>query len=548
MDLRSLINKIAEAEAPLPGTGQKGPTVAAAAGQDPSNPLNKASGQAAQPAAEWKPTPEQEKWLGGANKQDPYIMKRMPGEKPPVSYFKDPADQALAKQMGFPEAAPAQQGAQPAKASSTQEKIEKLNQLVDKLVALRNKTTTSGQPAQSAPTQSTAQTGQATQPASSFEFKTKDGTLKLDAEGKKLNESIAKSLVESFGYTFNEAELSAKQLGVGVGAGLAKAGLAKAGASTAARIVPGAGTALSAMDAYNRWKEGDLSGAVIAALAGIGWLVPGPMGWVLGGGLDAANIARDMSKEPPAAQAAQPEQKKEGDPKIVALQKYLVSQGATNRDGTPLKIDGLLGPNTRAAMDSAGIVMESVVNEFNPMQAGKAALNVGKNFVSGLKGGGLVQQAGKAGQFGKAAKGARTALKVGKTIGKHPYAATAGAAGLAGYGLGSSGDSTTTTAATSAAKPAAQAAATTQQTGQSTQPEKAWSDEEKELNRQIKDLAQELELASGNNPEVKKALSTIGQKMSGINSTNSSQAAQPEAPATIGSTLSDFSSKIGTYK
>ena len=56
---------------------------------------------------EWAPTPEQEKWLGGANRQDPYIMNRMPGVKPPVSYFKDPADQALAKQMKFPTAAAA---------------------------------------------------------------------------------------------------------------------------------------------------------------------------------------------------------------------------------------------------------------------------------------------------------------------------------------------------------------------------------------------------------------------------------------------------------
>jgi hypothetical protein len=54
---------------------------------------------------EWTPTPEQEKWLGGANRQDPYIMNRMPGAKPPVSYFKDPADQTLAKQMKFPAAA-----------------------------------------------------------------------------------------------------------------------------------------------------------------------------------------------------------------------------------------------------------------------------------------------------------------------------------------------------------------------------------------------------------------------------------------------------------
>jgi hypothetical protein len=50
---------------------------------------------------EFKFSPEQEKWLGGANRQDPIILSRMPGPKPPVTYFKDPADQAKAKEMNF---------------------------------------------------------------------------------------------------------------------------------------------------------------------------------------------------------------------------------------------------------------------------------------------------------------------------------------------------------------------------------------------------------------------------------------------------------------
>ena len=48
---------------------------------------------------EWTPTPEQEKWLGNADRKDPYILARMPGEKPPLSYFKDPDDQAKAKEL-----------------------------------------------------------------------------------------------------------------------------------------------------------------------------------------------------------------------------------------------------------------------------------------------------------------------------------------------------------------------------------------------------------------------------------------------------------------
>ena len=470
-------------------------------------------------------TAADQQWLtasgGVPDINDEFILNRAPN--------KGQADPTKAKAQG--------QGAEPAK-TGVQQKIEKLNQLVDKLTALRQ--------AQSVPATQPAPTaqptsGQAAQPASSYEFKTKTGSLKLDPEGKALKEStIAKDLVESFGYEFNEADLSMKQLGTGVGSGLAKAGLAKAGAKSAAKLVPGAGSALSAMDAYNRWKEGDRSGAVISALAGIGWLVPGPMGWVLGGGLDAANIARDMSKDEHEQQAAEPVKKKSSDPKIVALQKYLASQGATNQDGTPLTVDGILGPNTRAAMDDAGIMLESIVNELNPMQAGKAALNIGKNVVSGLKGGGLVQQMGKAGQFGKAAPGARTALKVGKAIGKHPYAATAGAAGLAGYSLGGAGGSAP--AAQVAAKPAAQVAAKPAAAAQAAQPA-AWTDEQKELNRQIKDLSQELQVSAGNDPAVQQALSAIGKKMAGINQ-DSGQGTEPAKPKAPSTSSADFYNRM----
>jgi peptidoglycan hydrolase-like protein with peptidoglycan-binding domain len=79
-----------------------------AAAVDKANPPAPAAPAPAAPAAPaaWTPTPEQTKWLGSANPQDPIIMSRMPGAKPPVTYFKDPADQAKAKQLGFP-AAPA---------------------------------------------------------------------------------------------------------------------------------------------------------------------------------------------------------------------------------------------------------------------------------------------------------------------------------------------------------------------------------------------------------------------------------------------------------
>jgi hypothetical protein len=53
-------------------------------------------------ASEFVFSPEQEKWLGkNANRQDPYILARMPGAKPPIEYFVDPEDQAIAKKLNF---------------------------------------------------------------------------------------------------------------------------------------------------------------------------------------------------------------------------------------------------------------------------------------------------------------------------------------------------------------------------------------------------------------------------------------------------------------
>lgn len=582
MDLRSLINKldtINEAEAPVAGAGQKGPTVAAAQGKDPSNPLNKsATAQAAQPEQTPNPyannpaqaaiydrlSPEDKAWAtqggGRPDLTDQFILNRMPNK---------------GKQSE-------PQAAQPEKAAgNVAEKIAKLNQLVDKLVALKQAAPAAGTTGQSTQPEKTADAPAkvTANPDNTFTFQKKDGTvLKVSADGKPLSEStLAKNLVESFGYTTNEAEMSMKQLGGGLASGAAKAGLSKAGATTAAKFVPGAGSALSAVDAYNRWKEGDHSGAVISALAGIGWLVPGPLGWVLGGGLDATNIVRDMNKDSDKPAAA-PVTKKEGDPKVVALQKYLLSQGATNKDGTPLTVDGLMGPNTRAAMDAAELTesqrikllqmqLESIgdeqLDEFNPITAGKAAMNVGKNFVSGLKGGGLVQQMGKAGQFGKAATGARTALKTGKAIGKHPFAATAGAsgaaAGLAGYGLGANGNTANPSAAAASVKQTAKVSAAP--TKQAAQPDAAQAAERTDIDQQIKAILQDLAISAPNDPAVAAAIADMQKKL-GITPNATAQGAQPASTAPTKAAAnapaaelakrlpaaSDWLDKIGTYK
>jgi hypothetical protein len=75
------------------------------AGQSASPSETPAASAAAAAPAGWTPTAEQAKWLGGADQQDPYILNRMPGVKPPITHFKKPEDQALAKRLGFPSAA-----------------------------------------------------------------------------------------------------------------------------------------------------------------------------------------------------------------------------------------------------------------------------------------------------------------------------------------------------------------------------------------------------------------------------------------------------------
>jgi hypothetical protein len=106
------------------------------------------------------------------------------------------------------------------------------------------------------------------------------------------NSDIKKSLQIINENTADIATSLATNIGAPIAAGAATGQLAR---RIGSRLIPGVGTALSWKDAWDRWKDGDRTGAVIAALAGAAFMVPGA-GALAGLGLDAANIGRDIKK------------------------------------------------------------------------------------------------------------------------------------------------------------------------------------------------------------------------------------------------------------
>ncbi len=108
------VNTQAEPErrfaAPLPGSGFRAPAGASIPTRDfdtggsapDSDFVSRTTPRTPQ---EFRFTQEQEAWLGGANRQDPYIINRMlkkvGGPQPPASYFKSDEDRGIAKNLGF---------------------------------------------------------------------------------------------------------------------------------------------------------------------------------------------------------------------------------------------------------------------------------------------------------------------------------------------------------------------------------------------------------------------------------------------------------------
>jgi hypothetical protein len=312
-----------------------------------------------QEATAFQFSPEQEKWLGGANRQDPYILNRMPGAKPPVTYFTDPADQELAKRMGFPATAtpapattpapvtqvPPEQSGQPAVDNAELlAKLKRLEELVDKYNNLKNKSNES-------------------------------------------NINISESLIESFGYTINEegAWDTVKRVGGKLFSKVAfpvAAGMAIWDGWTQIQALP------PSMSEEEKTKETRKIISKLVAEFGtfyVGAIIGGAIGGVIGGvgaipGFIAGGIASSLflgddvnkivdkiidylhkdnkppsspsvtTQEPPANQEPAKQQSVNGDSDIIELQTALQKSGATNQDGTPLTIDGIMGPNTVRAI------------------------------------------------------------------------------------------------------------------------------------------------------------------------------------------------------
>jgi hypothetical protein len=163
-------------------------------------------------------------------------------------------------------------------------------------------------------------------------------------------ESISRRLVESFGYSIYEADT------LGAAAKTAAAGYAggKVASKMLGKAIPGVGLAFGAKDAYDRAQQGDYVGAGIAGASGLASLVPG-VGTAAALGLDAANIGRDMAsgayddQEAPAGkpspQTGAGSSTGKANPEVLKIQKELVAKGY------PLKLDGVMGPKTQAAIE-----------------------------------------------------------------------------------------------------------------------------------------------------------------------------------------------------
>jgi len=495
MDYRSLVNKLEAIE--------RGDVFEAAIANPYKDPAQAAKFDAMSDA--------DQEWLtrggGVPDITDQFILARAPNKGQP-----DPA-KAAAKQ---------QTQANATSDAFIKEKLAKLAELVAKLQAGGQAAKPATMPAQATSVEQAKALGAANP-------QVKEGT-------------ISKELVESFGYeTTNEGPVATAAL--------------KGAGKLGARIVPGAGLALGAYDAYNRAKQGDWTGAAIDAAGGVAGLIPG-VGTAAQLGLMGVQAGRDKARtgsffpdddeiktaaagQPPAStQAAKPAAGV--DPKVKALQDKLIAAGAQ------IKADGIMGPATQAAMKQFPQVKESVAESMASLRDRLAMLEAEQQADEGIASS-LAKfgtQAVKGAKFGFAnpsaaknltqatmslgTKGGRLAGRGAAAIAKNPGKAALGAAALgtaAGYGL---------TPAVAGSSQAAKPAKT--QGGKATPATPAAPQLDPELVKQIQ--ATMAELADIETPEVIAALTNAQAAIEGKPVT----AAAPQAakPAAVPAPQSNF--------
>jgi len=125
-----------------------------------------------------------------------------------------------------------------------------------------------------------------------------------DAQAKKIGPYYSDTLAKTMPYS--QAAQTATKSAVGSAGKVAATAAEKSAAKVAGkgllkgavgRALPGVGAVLSAQDAYDRYQKGDYAGAGIAGAAGLASLAPG-IGWAVGLGLNAVNLALDAANDP----------------------------------------------------------------------------------------------------------------------------------------------------------------------------------------------------------------------------------------------------------
>jgi peptidoglycan hydrolase-like protein with peptidoglycan-binding domain len=360
--------------------------------------------------------------------------------------------------------------------------------------------------------------------------------------------SIANELVESFGYqTTNEGPATTAAL--------------KATGKLGARVIPGAGLALGAYDAYNRAKQGDWTGAAIDAAGGVAGLIPG-VGTAAQIGLMGVQAGRDKARTgsffpddneiktaaagqaPAATQAAKPAAGV--DPKVQALQQKLIAAGAK------IKADGIMGPATQAAMKQFPQVKESVAESMASLRDRLAMIETEQQVdedwrASALKGVGNLAKGVKFGfkdptRAANLSKNLNTGMmtKLGrnvgigaKTVAKNPKTAIAGAAAL-GTGLGYAATSKPT-----GTTPPVKPPSTSTQGGKPTPDgSTTTATADPELIKQIQAVMGEI--ADIETPEVIAALQNAQAAIEGKPVTAAAPATQAAKPATAPAPQSNF--------